>query len=664
MSLNVLGVPANPRWLQRLAEQGDTVKLEQVLHKRGYREGLKGNGQRMAAGTMAPGMQLTATPLNMAPKGLIILVNFSDLSWTKADHAEMDSMINGQNYTRNYTYYDWGSTVHVTASGSAKQFFHDSSFGQYNPQFTVIGPVTVSRGYAYYGSNDSGGDDQHPEEMVAEACQLADQQGVDFTQFDNDGDGDIDFVYIFYAGNQESDGAGDNYIWPHSYELESYYYRTHATVRLDGKRLNKYACSGEIEYMSNMHEGIGTFCHEFSHVLGLPDLYVTDYNATQKTMGNWDILDAGPYNNNGNTPPLYSAYEQFFMGWLTPTVISDTGTYSLQPLTQAQQAYLICAGGSHNLVGNDPNPTTFYLLENRQLSGWDSDLPGHGLMITKIAYNYNKWNDNTVNNTTGQMGVDLIEADGSAPSYSERNPNNGYYGKATDLFPAGATSYNGINGYPIRNIVEHYGVITFTVGNGGSSGGGGGTGSGDCDNYSWTASHSLSAGEELLDDYSWMITAPSGAYFGYEGSQQSRGAQLGSKNNPIREVSLTTSEVSNCLISTVTVSAAQGRDGNSKLSVYINGTRVGQEKSLSSSTEQYTFTNSAQLVGDLEIRITNSQKAAYLKSINIVQTTAVTGVETVDETRQKAEKIWENGRIVILRDGQKYDLFGNPLHRR
>ena len=115
--------------------------------------------------------------------------------------------------------------------------------------------------------------------------------------------------------------------------------------------------------MSNMHEGIGTFCHEFSHVLGLPDLYVTDYNATQKTMGNWDILDAGPYNNNGNTPPLYSAYEQFFMGWLTPTVISDTGTYSLQPLTQAQQAYLICAGGSHNLVGNNPNPTTFYLLE-------------------------------------------------------------------------------------------------------------------------------------------------------------------------------------------------------------------------------------------------------------------------------------------------------------
>ena len=362
MSLNVLGVPANPRWLQRLAEQGDTVKLEQVLHKRGYRDGMNGNAQRMKAGEI-PGMQHTAMPLNMAPKGLIILVNFSDLSWTKADHAEMDSMINGQNYTRNYSYYDYGSTVRVNARGSAKQYFHDSSFGQYNPDFTVIGPVTVSRGYAYYGSNDSGGDDQHPEEMVAEACQLADQQGVDFTQFDNDGDGDIDFVYIFYAGNQESDGAGDNYIWPHSYELDNYYYRSHATVRLDGKRLNKYACSGEIEYYSNTHDGIGTFCHEFSHVLGLPDLYVTDYNSNQKTMGQWDILDAGPYNNNGNTPPLYSAYEQFFMGWLTPTVISDTGTYSLQPLTQAQQAYLICAGGSHNLVGNNPNPTTFYLLE-------------------------------------------------------------------------------------------------------------------------------------------------------------------------------------------------------------------------------------------------------------------------------------------------------------
>ena len=658
MTLNLWGVPANPRWIQRLTEEGDTARLEQVLQKRG-----RWNGQsvRFAEQQLAADRQRVAIPLNLAPKGLIILVNFTDMSWTKADHAEMDSMINGQNYSRSYSYYDnySGQQVSISASGSARKYFHDSSFGQYNPVFTVIGPVTVSHNYAYYGQNDTNGDDKRAEEMVVEACRLADQQGVDFTQFDNNGDGDVDFVYIFYAGEQESDGSDENTIWPHSYTLDDYYYQSHQAVRIDGKRLNKYACSGEIEAASNKHEGIGTFCHEFSHVLGLPDLYETTYSSQHKTMGYWDILDAGPYNNGGNTPPLYSAYEQFFMGWLTPVVVVDSGTYSLPPLTRQQQAYLICAGGSHNLVGIDPNPTTFYMLENRQQEGWDAHIPGHGLMLTKVKYNASTWSENTVNNNKNDMGVDLIEADGSAPRYNSSNPDNGNYGKPGDLFPAGATSYSGISGYPIRDISESNGTVTFTVGGSGSSSGGSGSGGGEgsCSNYSWTASKKLNVGDNILEDYTWTLTTTSSGYTGYESN---RGAQLGSRNNPILNMSLTTTEVSNCLIASVTVNAAQGSGGDSKLSVYIGGTRIGNEQSLSNTSNDYTFTNTGNVLGALEVRITNTQKAAYLKRISIVQTAAATNIETAEETR-KARKIWENGRIVIVRDDVRYDVLGNVI---
>lgn len=656
ISLTIGAVPANPRWIKQLAENGETDKLEKVIQHRERRQDFTPNVDYQAA--KAPGQVNTAYPLNIAPRGLIILVNFADVSWTKATHAEMDSMINGENYTRNYSYSYGGYNYNVQSSGSAKKYYQDCSFGQYNPEFTVVGPVTVSRGYAYYGGNDSSGDDMHPEEMVAEACQLVNDQ-VDFSLFDNDGDGDIDFVYVFYAGYQESDGAGNNYIWPHSYSLDYYYYLStregglgNAAVMLDGKRLNKYACSGEIEYYSETHDGIGTFCHEFGHVLGLRDHYNTE-GGNNKTLGYWDAMDAGPYNNEGNTPPLFSAYEQFFLGWLTPVVISDTGDYSLNALTQEQTAYLICSGGTHNLVGNDPNPTTFYMLENRQQDGWDAYLPGHGMLLTKIQYSFSKWDSNKINNDASSMGYDLIEADGRATSSGNSDDK---YGKAGDVFPAGATYYSGIQGYPIQDIAEQNGVITFRIGSGGGS-----SGSGNCDNYSWTATRSLSAGDVILGDYTWTITAPDGAYFGYEGSSNQRGAQFGSSKKPIQNLSLTTNEVVSCLISSVTVTAAMASGGDSKLSLYINGTQVGTEQALTTTSTQYTFQNVDDLVGQLEIRIANTQKAAYIKQIEISQTGATTDIRNTEE-QSPTRKIIRNGELLILRDDATYDILGRRVH--
>lgn len=394
-----------------------------------------------------------ATPLNIATRGLIILVNFKDAAFTTSK-AEMDSMLTGKNYTRYYTYKYSGRTYTVESEGSAWKYFYDASNGQYDPQFDVVGPVTVSQNMAYYGGNNSYGD-KNPEAMIIEACKLVDDS-VDFSLYDNDNDGIADFVYVIYAGYGEADGGGANTIWPHQYYIYQY-------LNLDDTKIYRYACSNEMDNYTKHHTGIGTFCHEFSHVLGLPDLYETDMDNLhyQKTLGQWSILDYGPYNNDGNTPPSYSAYERFFMGWLTPRLITEPENVVLEDLKNNNEALLISSTDEHNLIGNDPNPTTFYLLENRQQTGWDEYLPGHGLMLTKIQYNYNKWYNNAVNNTATKMGVDLIEADGKAPQYDDYRPSNGYMGKAKDLFPAGATAYTQITDHAIEEITEENGLIAF-----------------------------------------------------------------------------------------------------------------------------------------------------------------------------------------------------------
>ena len=390
---------------------------------------------------------MAAYPLNVAPRGLVILVNFADVAFT-TEKAEMDSMLTAVNYTRNYSYTYRGKQYNIRSQGSARQYFEDVSFGQYNPHFDVVGPVTISKEHSYYGENNSKGRDSKPEYMIEEACKLADTEcNVDFSQYDNDGDGFVDFVFVIYAGYGEADGGGANTIWPHAWNLLQAAGRM---CEVDGKKVDLYACGNELDNYSKTHTGIGTFCHEFSHVLGLPDLYVTN-KASHNTLNEWDIMDYGPYNNEGNTPPAYSAYERFFLGWLQPRLIVDAENVELKDIQESKEALLISSTDQHNLIGNDPEPTTFYLVENRQQEGWDEHLPGHGMMLTKIQYNYNRWYQNTVNNSSSKMGVDLIEASGKASDS----------GKATDLFPAGASQYLGIAEHAIESIEEVDGVIKF-----------------------------------------------------------------------------------------------------------------------------------------------------------------------------------------------------------
>ncbi|HEY6915253.1 MAG TPA: M6 family metalloprotease domain-containing protein, partial [Paludibacter sp.] len=340
-------------------------------------------------------------PLTGSPKSLVILVSFSDLGFiTSNPKTAFTNLLNQKGYSAN------GGT------GSAKDYFRDNSMGVFDPQFDVAGPFTLPQKMEYYGKNDASGDDVNPQQMVIDACTLAAASGVDFSQYDTDKDAIVDNVFIYYAGYNEAEGAPANTVWPHRWSLNNY------GTKFNNVSVFGYACTSELKYASGTSMcGIGTFTHEFGHVLGLPDFYNTD-NQDSFTLSDWDVMDAGPYLNFGRTPPSYSSYERFFLNWLVPTELKGGGNFSLETLGTSNKAYLISQTANHNLNGASPSSSEFFMLENRQKTGWDTYLPGHGMLVTHVNYNAATWAANTPNNDPNAPGVEIVEADGIASENS------------------------------------------------------------------------------------------------------------------------------------------------------------------------------------------------------------------------------------------------------
>lgn len=241
------------------------------------------NGPRRAHTGLFPGASF---PVMGAQKAIVILVEYDDFRFVYPDpHSYFNSMLNEKDFC-DPTY---GGT------GSARDWFIENSAGKFVPQFDLYGPVKLAHSRSYYGANDFYGNDQAPEEMVIEACRALDDE-IDFREYDRNGDGVVDNVFVFYAGGGEATGAGANTVWPHSYSLSS----AEKSLTLDGVKIDTYGCTNEV--VDNHPDGVGTFCHEFSHVIGLPDLYATSYTSSF-TPGAWSALDYGPYNNIGRTPP-------------------------------------------------------------------------------------------------------------------------------------------------------------------------------------------------------------------------------------------------------------------------------------------------------------------------------------------------------------------------
>ena len=332
-------------------------------------------------------------PLKGSPTSLVILVNFTDIAFTSPTAKEdFTALLNQKNYSKN------------GATGSAKDFFNASSNGVFHPDFIVVGPYTLPKDMAYYGADYGSGADRYESyasQMIVDACKAADAD-VDFSEYDTDGNGYIDNVFVYYAGYNQAEGGSVDAVWPHRSQIV-------VKQNYDGVLLKDYACTSELVGNSGTTMcGIGAFCHEFGHVLGLPDFYVTNYGHNAPTLDIWDAMDKGNYNNGGKTPPTYSSYERFFLGWLEPQILEPGGMYELQPLVTSNTAYIL-AKEKPNLNGARPTPNEFFMIENRQRMGWDSvGLPGTGMLVTHIDWDDSRWRSNVVNNDSADMGVQIV----------------------------------------------------------------------------------------------------------------------------------------------------------------------------------------------------------------------------------------------------------------
>ncbi len=344
-----------------------------------------------------------AFPVTGSGKSLIILVNFKDKSFVvPSSQTAFTNLLNQPGYSEN------------NGTGSAKDYFMACSYGKFSPQFDVVGPFDLPSNMSVYGGNDEDGYDINPVQMIVDACTAADNNGVDFAQYDTDNDGYVDNIFVYYAGYNEAELGGDDTVWPHrwgiyptvTYGDEGNYAGTVASITFDGKKIMDYACTSELKGDSDSKMcGIGTFCHEFGHVLGLPDYYDTSLNQ-DNTLNNWSIMDQGAYLNQGNTPPVYSAYDRFYLGYYKPVELNQPANLvTLLPLYQGttipantdNQAYLLSAI-THDLNGADPKPAEFFMVEYRKKTGWDAYLPGEGMLIWHIDYDQTAWENNGPNN--------------------------------------------------------------------------------------------------------------------------------------------------------------------------------------------------------------------------------------------------------------------------
>ena len=343
-------------------------------------------------------------PHNGAPKVLVILVQFPDCKFLSKDpKTAFNYFLNaesGKQAPEALT-----SAYLGTNYGSVKQYFTEMSKGAFTPVFDVAGVVTVNRSYTYYGQDASENNrDIYSKDLVVEACKLAKSQlGVNFSDYDLNDDGKADLVYIIYAGIGQNLGGDANTIWAHT--------RAGANYTIDNEtNIYSYGLNCELnapdKTTTNYISGIGVFCHEFSHCMGIPDLYPynTAAHVNNQEPEYWDLMDAGEYWNRGFNPAAYSPWELDIVGWDSniETLGNTAQQLELQPYYQDRKVYKI-----------EAHDGQYLLLQNLQKDGWWKGFPSHGLLIHRIDYNKPTVGlDYRMNQTPGSPEVTILPADG------------------------------------------------------------------------------------------------------------------------------------------------------------------------------------------------------------------------------------------------------------
>lgn len=390
----------------------------------------------------------------------VILVAFADRSFKDDETTTMelwDKIFNTKNLTE------------APYKGSVHDYFFAQSYSQLNLTFDLQ-YVQLSENCEKYRSwdmryDDPADNDDNSQYLVQDIMEVLKTRDIDWSLYDWDGDGYVNQLLIVYAGEGMNDGGGKNSIWPHQWWLSEHLKDHQPDVYCDPVNVNygdkDYLVDSycAIEEIGGSYASFGTICHEYSHCFGFPDFY----NSATRYVGAWDLMDDGNYNGGGYCPPGYSAHERMLMGWLDitelsePTVINDLGS-----LEEQSQAYLI---------RNDGYANEYYIVENRQQTGWDQYLPGSGIVIFHIDYDEDVW-ENGLPNKPSHKRYTIIPAN-NITSYSRKDAVEWTYpygenDSLTNLSkPAASLLHENIDGTkfmnkPIWNMEVTGGVASFT----------------------------------------------------------------------------------------------------------------------------------------------------------------------------------------------------------
>lgn len=331
-------------------------------------------------------------------KGLVVLVDFKNKKFADGHDLEYyKNVINGKDFTNEEEGY----------VGSVRDYFLAQSNGQFELDFDVVGPVTMSKKYGYYGADSEYQKDEKVYEMIKEASDAIQDQ-VDLKNYDWDGDGEADQVFFLYAGLGQASSNNASTIWPHESELR---YWPCGVLSYSTGKINTYACANELQPETQgssryISAGIGTICHEFSHCLGFADMYDTTGGGGYG-MSVFDVMDQGSYNGNGFVPCNYTAFERIYAGWVEAIELDAPAT--------VKDMKSVSDYGRPFIMYNYKNTNEYFLMENRQNTGWDKGLYGcNGLLITHVNYVPSRWANNSVNASTQNIQCcTVVNADGS-----------------------------------------------------------------------------------------------------------------------------------------------------------------------------------------------------------------------------------------------------------
>lgn len=433
------------------AEQGRVARLARVKNS------LKGADDKMRG---LGGDHITYKGVK---KGLVVLVDFKNKKFADGHDLEYyKNVINGKDFSDEEEGY----------VGSVRDYFLAQSNGQFELDFDVVGPVTMSKNYGYYGNDGAYQKDEKVYEMIKEACDGIQDQ-VNLKDYDWDGDGEADQVFFLYAGLGQASGGSHSTIWPHESELR---YWPCGVLSYSTGKINTYACANELQPETQgssryISAGIGTICHEFSHCLGFADMYDTTGGGGYG-MSVFDVMDQGSYNGNGFVPCNYTAFERIYAGWVEAIELVDPAT--------VKDMKSVSDYGRPFIMYNYKNTNEYFLMENRQNTGWDKGLYGsNGLLIVHVNYVPSRWANNSVNSSAEKIQCcTVVNADGSRENtqYSLQGDLYPYEVKGvtmndefTDESEPAAKLYtkNSDNSYalgiPITNIKRSKGSVSFLV---------------------------------------------------------------------------------------------------------------------------------------------------------------------------------------------------------